>query len=87
MIVLGLLAVAPFGSSGPGWPLWLLRFECAAVYGASGLEQAPRSRLVRRHGPLAAGRAGAGRPGALAGARLGGVDFLTDRDFYTERPS
>jgi uncharacterized membrane protein YphA (DoxX/SURF4 family) len=24
-------------SSAPGWPLWLLRFECAAVYGASGL--------------------------------------------------
>jgi Vitamin K-dependent gamma-carboxylase len=23
----------------PGWPLWLLRFECAAVYGASGLSK------------------------------------------------
>ena len=36
-------------------------------------EQAPRSRLVRRHGHLAARRAGAGGPGALAAARLGGV--------------
>jgi hypothetical protein len=26
-------------SSAPGWPLWLLRFECAAVYGASGLSK------------------------------------------------
>jgi hypothetical protein len=25
--------------SAPGWPLWLLRFECAAVYGASGLSK------------------------------------------------
>ena len=23
----------------PAWPLWLLRFECAAVYGASGLSK------------------------------------------------
>jgi len=26
-------------ASAPGWPLWLLRFECAAVYGASGLSK------------------------------------------------
>jgi uncharacterized membrane protein YphA (DoxX/SURF4 family) len=26
-------------TSGPAWPLWLLRFECAAVYGASGLSK------------------------------------------------
>jgi hypothetical protein len=25
--------------TGPAWPLWLLRFECAAVYGASGLSK------------------------------------------------
>jgi uncharacterized membrane protein YphA (DoxX/SURF4 family) len=25
--------------SAPGWPLWLLRFECAAIYGASGLSK------------------------------------------------
>jgi hypothetical protein len=25
--------------SSPAWPLWLLRFECAAVYGASGLSK------------------------------------------------
>lgn len=40
VIVLGLLAVAPLGrETGPAWPLWLLRFECAAVYGASGLSK------------------------------------------------
>jgi hypothetical protein len=25
--------------SGPAWPLWLLRFECTAIYGASGLSK------------------------------------------------
>jgi Vitamin K-dependent gamma-carboxylase len=32
----GLPALDP---SAPAWPLWLLRFECAAVYGASGLSK------------------------------------------------
>jgi hypothetical protein len=38
VIALGLLAVVPAGwnATGPAWPLWLLRFECAAVYAASG---------------------------------------------------
>jgi vitamin K-dependent gamma-carboxylase-like protein len=38
VIVLGLLAVAPAGwnATGPAWPLWLLRFECAAIYASSG---------------------------------------------------
>ena len=26
-------------TSAPAWPLWLLRFECAAIYGASGLSK------------------------------------------------
>jgi hypothetical protein len=41
VIVLGLLAVAPGGRDpvAPAWPLWLLRFECAAVYAASGLSK------------------------------------------------
>jgi Vitamin K-dependent gamma-carboxylase len=41
VIVLGLLAVAPSGRDtiAPAWPLWLLRFECAAVYWASGLSK------------------------------------------------
>jgi uncharacterized membrane protein YphA (DoxX/SURF4 family) len=26
-------------SSAPAWPLWLLRFQCAAIYGASGLSK------------------------------------------------
>jgi hypothetical protein len=30
---------APLEPTAPGWPLWLLRFECAAVYGASGLSK------------------------------------------------
>jgi Vitamin K-dependent gamma-carboxylase len=29
----------PLDRSAPAWPLWLLRFECAAVYGASGLSK------------------------------------------------
>jgi hypothetical protein len=29
----------PLDLTAPGWPLWLLRFECAAVYGASGLSK------------------------------------------------
>ena len=32
----GLPALAP---AAPAWPLWLLRFECAAIYGASGLSK------------------------------------------------
>jgi len=36
VIVLGLLAVVPWGrATAPAWPLWLLRFECSAVYFAS----------------------------------------------------
>jgi uncharacterized membrane protein YphA (DoxX/SURF4 family) len=29
----------PLNPSAPAWPLWLLRFECAAIYGASGLSK------------------------------------------------
>jgi uncharacterized membrane protein YphA (DoxX/SURF4 family) len=29
----------PLDLSAPAWPLWLLRFECAAIYGASGLSK------------------------------------------------
>jgi hypothetical protein len=32
----GRLALDP---TAPAWPLWLLRFECAAIYGASGLSK------------------------------------------------
>jgi hypothetical protein len=39
VIVLGILAMAPAAQAGPAWPLWLLRFECAAVYGASGISK------------------------------------------------
>src|SRR4029078_4470939 len=39
VIVLGLLTLAAAAPRGPAWPLWLLRFECAAIYGASGLSK------------------------------------------------
>jgi Vitamin K-dependent gamma-carboxylase len=39
VIVLGILTLAPVARAGPGWPLWLLRFECAAIYGASGVSK------------------------------------------------
>jgi hypothetical protein len=40
VIVLGVLAVVPSGRElAPAWPLWLLRFECAAIYAASGLSK------------------------------------------------
>src|SRR3954447_11834299 len=29
----------PLDPRAPAWPLWLLRFECAAVYGASGMSK------------------------------------------------
>jgi vitamin K-dependent gamma-carboxylase len=29
----------PLDLSAPAWPLWLLRFECAAIYGASGFSK------------------------------------------------
>jgi hypothetical protein len=40
VVVLGLLTVVPWGRArAPAWPLWLLRFECSAVYGASALSK------------------------------------------------
>jgi hypothetical protein len=64
----------------PGWPLWLLRFECAAVYGASGLSKlvdpdwfggtVTWQRVVRAQDELGALPAWA-------------VSALTDRAFHT----
>jgi hypothetical protein len=61
----------------PGWPLWLLRFECAAVYGASGISKlldpdwfggtVPWMRVVAYRDEL---------PGWA-------VSLVTTRDFYT----
>jgi HTTM domain len=31
--------LTPLDPKAPAWPLWLLRFECAAIYGASGLSK------------------------------------------------
>ena len=52
----------PLDLSAPAWPLWLLRFECAAVYARVRHQQAARPRLVRRHRQLAAHRPGQSRP-------------------------
>jgi hypothetical protein len=66
--------------SAPAWPLWLLRFECAAVYGASGLSKlvdpdwfggtVTWQRVVRARDEL----------GALPDWA---VSVLTDRAFHT----
>src|SRR5215210_1380295 len=64
----------------PAWPLWLLRFECSIVYGASGMSKlldpewfggtVPWMRAVQSRDDLGA------LPGWL-------VSVLTSRDFYT----
>jgi uncharacterized membrane protein YphA (DoxX/SURF4 family) len=68
------------GLSAPAWPLWLLRFECAAVYGASGFSKlvdpdwfggtVTWQRVVRARDEL----------GALPDWA---VSVLTDRSFHT----
>jgi hypothetical protein len=80
VIVLGLLALAPSGREGPAWPLWLLRFECATIYAASGLSKlvdpdwfggtVTWQRVVQARDDLHA------LPNWL-------VSVLTDRDFHT----
>jgi uncharacterized membrane protein YphA (DoxX/SURF4 family) len=66
----------------PAWPLWLLRFECAAVYGASGTSKlldpdwfggtVPWQRAVQSRGDLDGGPL----PGWV-------ISIVTNRDFYT----
>jgi Vitamin K-dependent gamma-carboxylase len=73
----GLPALDP---SAPAWPLWLLRFECAAIYGASGLSKlvdpdwfggtVTWQRVVRERDELGAWPDWA-------------VSVLTDRSFHT----
>jgi uncharacterized membrane protein YphA (DoxX/SURF4 family) len=68
--------------SAPAWPLWLLRFECAAVYGASGLSKlvdpdwfggtVTWQRVVRARGDLEAWP-----------LPDWAVSVLTDRSFHT----
>lgn len=70
----------PLDPSAPAWPLWLLRFECAAVYGASGL-----SKLVDPDwfgGTVTWQRVGRARDelGVLPDWT---VSVLTDRSFHT----
>src|SRR5919199_4277960 len=66
----------------PAWPLWLLRFECAAIYGASGMSKlldpdwfggtVTWQRVVQARGELEGGPL----PSWL-------LSILYDRDFYT----
>jgi uncharacterized membrane protein YphA (DoxX/SURF4 family) len=68
--------------SAPAWPLWLLRFECAAVYGASGVSKlvdpdwfggtVPWMRVVQARAEI--------EGGPLPGWA---VSVLTDRGFHT----
>jgi uncharacterized membrane protein YphA (DoxX/SURF4 family) len=68
--------------SAPAWPLWLLRFECSAIYGASGLSKlldpdwlggtVTWQRVVRARDDLEA-----------APLPDWAISVLTDRDFHT----
>jgi hypothetical protein len=72
----------PLDPRAPAWPLWLLRFECAAVYGASGMSKlldpdwfggtVPWQRVVQAKAELDAGP-----------LPRWAVSILTDRDFHT----
>jgi HTTM domain len=72
----------PLDLRAPAWPLWLLRFECAAIYAASGMSKlldpdwfggtVPWQRVVQARDQLEASPL----PGWA-------VSVLTDRDFYT----
>ena len=72
----------PLGTHAPAWPLWLLRFECAVVYGASGMSKlldpdwfggtVPWQRAVQAREELEAGPL----PGWA-------ISIVTSRDFYT----
>jgi hypothetical protein len=72
----------PLDLRAPAWPLWLLRFECAAIYGASGV-----SKLVD---PDWFGGTVTWQRVVRAREQLEGwplpdwaVSVLTDRDFHT----
>jgi hypothetical protein len=72
----------PLDLRAPAWPLWLLRFECAVIYAASGMSKlldpdwfggtVPWQRVVQARDQLEASPL----PGWA-------VSVLTDRDFYT----
>lgn len=76
------LAGQPLPDMAPAWPIWLLRFECATVYGASGI-----SKLVDPDwfaGTVTWGRVLA-QEAAVRSSALPDVlvDLLLDRSFHT----
>jgi hypothetical protein len=88
LIVLAALAVTPgrgriLDVDGPGWPLWLLRFEASVVYGASGF-----SKLLDDDwfsGTVSWGRLVRVRDRLVADTPLPdwAISLLTDRSFHT----
>ena len=74
--------LAPLDPTAPAWPLWLLRFECAAIYGASGV-----GKLVDPDwfGGTVTWQRVARAKGELEGWPLPDwtVSVLTDRSFHT----
>jgi hypothetical protein len=73
--------LAPLDPRAPAWPLWLLRFECAAVYGASGT-----SKLLDPDwfGGTVSWQRAVQAKDQLRGGPLPGwaMSILTDRDFH-----
>jgi Vitamin K-dependent gamma-carboxylase len=72
----------PLPTVAPGWPLWLLRFECSVIYGASGLSKlldpdwfggtVSWQRTVRSRGDMESWH-----------LPSWAIDVLTDRGFHT----
>lgn len=72
----------PLRDRAPSWPLWLLRFECATVYAASGFSKLVDPDWFR--GTVTWGRVVA-EEASVRGSLLPGAvaDLLLDRSFHT----
>ncbi len=71
----------PFDQIAPAWPLWLLRFECSAIYAASGM-----SKLLDPDwfsGKVSWGRLIEKEANVRAALPNGIEDLVLNRDFHT----